>query len=130
MTTICQVTKRDARNRETAEKHRSKRRTAFRTPWKSWPSASFRKFLQYIATESQGGAAGDDGGSITLSHAFRSERMREAYRARFGDELHKVDAECFVWKESLAVSNYLRAQNVPIDGLLARNQHVRFVLPI
>ena len=98
--------------------------------FKNSSPAIFRKFLQYIVTESQRGTAGDDGGSITLSHAFRSVPMREAYGARFGDELYKSDAECFVWKESLAVSNYLRAQNVPIDGLLARNQHVRFLLPI
>ncbi len=90
----------------------------------------FRKFLQYVVTESQGGAPGDEGGSITLSHAFRSERMREAYGARFGAELCKANAECFVWKDSLAVTNYLRAENLSLDEILTHNPYVRFLLPI
>jgi hypothetical protein len=95
------------------------------------PSAGcFRRFLQYVVTESQGGAGGDHGGSITFSHAFRSELMRKTYSCRYGEQLEKRDAECYVWKESLTVTNYLRSNDIDLDALLARNPYVRFLLPI
>lgn len=93
-------------------------------------SKCFRRFLQYVVTESQGGTGGDNGGSITLSHAFRSETMRETYRARYGEQLNKTDAQCYVWKESLTVTNYLRSNNIDFHELFEHNPHVRFFLPI
>ena len=91
--------------------------------------ACFRRFLQYIVTESQRGSRGDDGGSITLSHAFGSELLRDTYRARHGEHLEKHN-ECYVWKESLAVTNYLRSNNIDLAALFDRNPCVRFLLPI
>ena len=92
--------------------------------------ACFRRFLQYLVTESQGGTGGDQGGSITLSHAFRNERMRKTYQARYGNQLQKTGTQCYVWKESLTVTNYLRSQNFAFDDLFESNPHVRFFLPI
>ena len=56
--------------------------------------------------------------------------MRQTYRARYGDELSKPDAQCYVWKESLAVTNYLRSKQLDFSNLFSQNQHVRFFLPI
>ena len=97
---------------------------------REYTDGRFRRFLQYVVDESQGGRGGDDGGAITHSHAFRSERVRDAYRGRFGSSLLKDRVECVVWKESLGVSNYLRNQNIDLDKLLAANKQLRFLLPI
>lgn len=92
--------------------------------------ACFRRFLQYIVTESQRGSRGDEGGSITLSHAFGSGLLRDTYRARHGEQLENRDAECYVWKESLTVTNYLRSNNIDLTSLFDRNPHIKFLLPI
>ena len=92
--------------------------------------ACFRRFLHYVATESQTGSRGDDGGSITLSHAFGSELLRDTYQDRHGAELERCDAACYVWKESLNVTNYLRSHDIDLVAFCERNPHVRFLLPI
>ena len=97
---------------------------------RSYSESRFRRFLQYVIDESQGGKGGDDGGAITLSHAFRSETVRDAYQTRFGTSLIKDQVECVVWKESLGVSNCLKDNQIDIDALLQANSQIRFLLPI
>ncbi len=89
-----------------------------------------RRFLQYVITASQGGTGGDQGGSITLSHAFRDENMRDTFKLRYGDKLEKDEPRCYVWKESLAVTNYLRANKTDFRDLFERNPQLRFLLPV
>lgn len=95
-----------------------------------YSESRFRRFLQYVIDESQGGQGGDDGGAITHSHAFRSETVRDAYENRYGDSLLKGPVECVIWKESLGVSNYLKDNQIDIDALLRVNSQIRFLLPI
>jgi hypothetical protein len=90
----------------------------------------FLDFLKFAVHISQGGRKGQYGGSILLSHAF-DERypLRKLYHQRFGERLIKEEICCLFWKESLRLSNLIRA-GCDLTGILAQNQALRFMLPI
>lgn len=90
----------------------------------------FQRFLRAALRLSQGGRRGDEGGAITLSHAFDHGAMRDAYRRRYGESLLKEDIQCLVWKESLRTSNTIRNHGVDPGALFARNPELRFLMPI
>ncbi|MAG55951.1 MAG: hypothetical protein CMJ83_06650 [Planctomycetes bacterium] len=92
--------------------------------------AAFDRFLDVALAHSEGGQRGDRGGSITLSHAFDHDVMRDAYQRRYGDTRVKDVVECLVWKESLRTSNTLRKHAVDLDALFDREPRVRFLMPI
>src|SRR5882672_10493469 len=60
--------------------------------------ATLRRFCDFALSASQGGQRGNYGGSITLSHAFDSDVVRDAYRNRYGELLIKPSVDCLVWK--------------------------------
>jgi hypothetical protein len=93
-------------------------------------TATFARFCEFALSASQGGRRGGYGGSITFSHAFDSDVIRDAYRRRYGELLAKPSVESIVWKESLRVSALLREQHVDIAALLAANGKLRFLMPI
>jgi len=88
------------------------------------------RFIDFATQASQGGRAGNYGGSILLSHAFDSVRMKDAYARRFGDQAIKQRVHCLLWKESLRVGVHLRRHGVDIAGLFRSLPSLRFVLPI
>jgi hypothetical protein len=91
----------------------------------------FHDFKIHAMRLSQGGARGQYGGSIALSHAFAEHApMREAYFSRYGGNLMKSDIRSLVWKESQRVTRILRSSEKDLDILLKRNKEIRFLLPI
>jgi len=91
----------------------------------------FRHFCNAALTMSQGGARGGYGGSIVLSHAFAEhEEMRKLFRARYGSRLLKGSIKSLVWKESEMVGRYIHDHKVDLPDLIARNQRLKFLLPI
>jgi hypothetical protein len=90
----------------------------------------FDQFCEFAITASQGGKRGSYGGSITLSHAFDENEIREAFQKRYGALRVKHRIQCLVWKESLRVSRLLRERQVDIGDLLRRNDKIRFLMPI
>lgn len=91
----------------------------------------FTNFCHFALVMSQGGRRGSYGGSITKAHAFADHAvMSRAYRARFGDSLMKRDVRSLVWKESMDTSNHLRDESVEVRTLLARQERLRFLMPI
>jgi hypothetical protein len=90
----------------------------------------FELFVDHAVELSGGGSRGSEGGSILLSHAFDHDRMRAAYRARYGDLLVKDDIQCLFWKESLAVSNLIRGDRVDLGAIFRQNGELRFLMPV
>ena len=91
---------------------------------------TFRRFCQFAIDESQGGEGGDAGGAITLSHAFEHQVVQDVYLSRFGRSLLKPTVEIVIWKESLAVSNFIRDQGISLYKVLQDNPKIRFLMPI
>lgn len=91
---------------------------------------TFERFLRVGIEHSASGSRGDAGGSITHSHAFDHEVMREVFAARYGDATRKDVVECLVWKEPLRSSNALRKHAVDIGALLEQEPRLRFLMPI
>ena len=98
--------------------------------FRSSDEATFRRFCRYAIDESQGGTGGDDGGSIIHSHSFRDQRVKSTYLARFPEGKPVGQIQSLAWKESLAVSNYLRQKDINIAALFQANQKLRFLMPI
>lgn len=91
----------------------------------------FRHFCNAALTMSQGGSRGGYGGSIVLSHAFAEhEEMRKLFRARYGSRLLKENIKSLVWKESEMVGRNIHEHEVDLPDLIARNQRLKFLLPI
>ena len=88
-------------------------------------------FLAAALDLARGGQRGQEGGSITKSHAFDPQHpMGRLYRERFGDSLDKPGAEALFWKESLHASNFLRGNSIDVPGLLAAEARLQFLVPI
>jgi len=88
------------------------------------------RFCEFALAASQSGRRGNHGGTITVSHAFDHEVMRERYRARYGETMIKERVDAIVWKESLFVAKHLRERKVDVGALLAAHPPVRFFLPV
>ena len=88
----------------------------------------FREFVGFAGRESDGGARGQHGGDIRLSHAFGFEAIRQA-AAKVQDS-PREPAKCLVWKDSHMVTNFLRSAQVDVPQLLRHNEALRFLLPI
>jgi hypothetical protein len=88
------------------------------------------RFIQFAIKISGKGQRGDLGGSITYSHTFDSNyKMNETY-AKTGLGLVKKQIRCLFWKESLRTSNLIREKHVNIGNIFAKDDRLRFLLPI
>jgi hypothetical protein len=92
--------------------------------------ATFARFCEFALSASQTGQRGRYGGSITYSHAFDGDLLRETHRRRYGNAMTKGTVQAIVWKESLRVSQRIREQRVDLGGLLDGNERVRFLMPV
>ena len=90
----------------------------------------FAAFLKCAIYISGGGRRGSHGGSILFSHAFDSEGLKQAYRARYGEQLVKNDIECLFWKESLKTSRLMRRNEAALQQIFERNEKLRFLMPV
>ncbi len=95
-----------------------------------YSDAKFERFCRFALDASRGGRRGDFGGSVTLSHAFDHDSMRQAYARRYGDRRVKERVSCLVWKESHRVTAFLRRQGLPPEELSRANPKLRFLMPI
>lgn len=97
----------------------------------SYSPTRFRRFVRYAIYLSRGGHPGGPGGSIAMSHAFtRHEVMKETVQERYGSELVKQDIRCLLWKESMWATNVFRKHSTNFGDLCARNDRLRFLMPI
>jgi hypothetical protein len=88
----------------------------------------FRAFVRYAGFLSRAGGGGPYGGDIRFSHAFDFKPMQQA-AARL-DDLGRRQTTCLVWKDSQRVTNFLRSARIDVPRLLARNEKLRFLLPV
>jgi hypothetical protein len=91
--------------------------------------ARLDRFIQFAIAISAKGERGKVGGSITHSHAFTHDEMKEAF-AKSGAQLTKTRIESLFWKESLHTSNLIREKNVDLAAMFAADSRIRFLLPI
>lgn len=91
-------------------------------------SSGHRRFVRFALAASEGGGRGNFGGSITKSHAFDRDAMREA--ARRAPERSTRRPSAVVWKESMKVTNLLRMRGQDPVALSRANPALRFVLPV
>ncbi len=98
--------------------------------FKNQSRVTFTRFLKYAIYSSGGGKRGDYGGSITYSHAFTRPKLKELYRARYGDKLVKDNIKCLFWKESLRVSNYIKKRRIDLISLIDKTPELRFIMPV
>lgn len=91
----------------------------------------FDMFARYAIYASGRGREGPYGGSVTYSHAFGNQhKLTEMYKSAYGDQLMKDTIHCLFWKESMAVSTYIRAHSVDLGNILSRNNKLRFLMPV
>ncbi len=95
-----------------------------------YSDARFNAFARYAIQISSGGRRGAYGGSITLSHAFERDEIREAYESRFGKKRVKDEIHSLFWKESLKTSNLIRERGVDLGNIFQRNGKLRFLMPV
>jgi len=86
-------------------------------------------FLSAAVENSAGGQRGQFGGSIVYSHAFSEPAVRAAYEARYGGQLVKTDARCFVWKEPMRLQQRWMRRAGSLEALLASCDEVRLLAP-
>ncbi|MPZ18405.1 MAG: hypothetical protein GEV06_10900 [Luteitalea sp.] len=79
---------------------------------------------------SKGGTRGNYGGSLIHSHAFDPSHPLAALHRSRGGQILKDDIRCLFWKESLRTSNAIRRSHFDFEDVLARNDRLRFLLPI
>lgn len=88
-------------------------------------------FLRTALELSAGGQRGQQGGTITKSHAFDPEHpLGRLYRARYGCQQLKDAPTCLFWKESLHTSNFLRENRIDVRALLEADARLRFLMPV
>lgn len=91
----------------------------------------FDSFVRYAIYASGRGREGPYGGSVTYSHAFGNQhKLTQMYKSVYGDHLMKKKIHCLFWKESMAVSSYIRDHAVDLGNILSRNNKLRFLMPI
>jgi hypothetical protein len=88
------------------------------------------RFTQFALRISAAGHSGPVGGSITHSHAFRSNRS--ILESRISDTVTKRNdtVECLIWKESLRTSNIIRDRKVNLEKIFNIDRRLKFLLPI
>lgn len=97
---------------------------------KSPDRETFETFKRYAIHVSAKGRRGEYGGSIIHSHAFDAgNKVRELFDQRRGG-LVKQRIDCLFWKESLRTANHIRANHIDLADLFARNDAIRFLLPV
>lgn len=90
--------------------------------WRSFKAGALR-LLQH-------GRKSSYGGNVLFSHAFRKGRLRELYRARFGDTLRKPGATALFWKDSMRFQNRFLAGRPDIEAFRAANAQAVFIFPV
>ena len=92
---------------------------------------TFGNFITFAIRASIGGLREELGGSITLSHAFDEKYpIGQLYRNRYGETLVKNTIQSLFWKESLRVANHIREHNINLPDHFAKNNKLRFLMPI
>jgi hypothetical protein len=92
--------------------------------------ATYARFCTSLIELSCGGARGNFGGSITFSHAFDHQNMREAYERRFSGELMKCQIRSILWKEGGVVQSLFWKGGIDPVSLSERFPQLRFLSPI
>jgi hypothetical protein len=90
----------------------------------------FKRFVKFAVFISKKGRRGRYGGSITLSHAFDHDVVRQKYERRYGQSLIKKNIRCLFWKESMRLTNYIRENQISLSGLISKNSKLKFLMPI
>ena len=91
----------------------------------------FDAFVRNAVQISGGGRRGKYGGSIVHSHAFDAiHPMADVYAELYGAVLRKQRIRTLFWKESLPTANRIRDCGFDIDDVLAREQRLRFLMPV
>jgi hypothetical protein len=97
---------------------------------KNYNDEKFKAFTRYAIHISKSGRKGQYGGSITLSHAFKSGYpVKEVFQSS-GMELVKNDIKCLFWKEPLRTTNCIRNNHVDLAAIFKRNKQLKFLMPI
>ncbi len=88
------------------------------------------RFIQFSVQASAKGARGDEGGSITFSHAFDGKHQMNELRKKNHTPLIKKNVRCLLWKESQRTANIIRERSLDMGRLLENESRLRFLLPI
>jgi hypothetical protein len=88
------------------------------------------RFCKAALKASTGGKVGVYGGSIKFSHAFDREQMRTLYEERYGDQPIKDRVKALVWKESVEVTDLIRADSDRIFQLIDNEPRLRYLMPV
>lgn len=88
------------------------------------------RFIKFALKLSTKGKKGDDGGSITHSHAFDHKHGMKEVFTESDQALLKSDIRCLFWKESHRTSNLIRKERVDLGSIFERDARLRFLLPI
>lgn len=91
---------------------------------------TFDRFVQFAIKISGKGQRGDQGGSITYSHAFDPQHETRKVYADTGLKLRKKNVKCLLWKESLRTSNIIHERSVDLAHIFAEEDRLLFLLPI
>lgn len=88
------------------------------------------RFIQFALRISTSGKGGSVGGSITHSHAFRTNQTALKSDITDSKENNKNAIECLFWKESLRTSNIIKNRELDLEKLFNIDKRLRFLLPI
>jgi len=92
--------------------------------------STYTRFCSSLLELSGSGKRGNFGGSITYSHAFDHQIMREAYERRFSGNLMKHQIRSILWKESGIVQTLFWKAGIDPVSLSVRFPQLRFISPI
>ena len=96
----------------------------------NYSTKTIENFIRFSIEISSKGERGSYGGSITLSHAFESNIIKDLYR----NSKHKIRKNniirSLIWKESLKNTNLIRSNKFILADLIKREKKLRFLLPI
>ena len=87
-------------------------------------------FIRFSIEISSKGEAGSYGGSITLSHAFKSNSKINFFANQKYNTNKDNSIKSLVWKESLINTNVLRSDGFNLNDLIKKEKRLRFMLPI
>jgi len=90
---------------------------------------TINNFLKFACYASKYGRQGVYGGSITKSHAFKSESIKQLYFNRYPSKI-KNNVRLLVWKDSHAITNYIRRNKIEVSNLLKNLPQLKFILPV
>lgn len=91
---------------------------------------SVHLFLESAVQHIRSGKRGSFGGDIRLSHAFEDEAIRRLYDKYRGHHLILTEAKCFIWKDSMRITNHIASLGRTPQEVAQKDPRIRFILPI